>query len=389
MAGNLSTFDISSLGNIGNVGLSANSSGGLNSPVYNAPQPAAPINFGYTAPITQIVNSATTQAAPKVTYDPASFGDPNHPDLSNPYKIDQYNKYKQSQQQSSQQNNQPDINAQIDALFGPVQSLYNQQEDYLKNTQYPTELTGLNNQTKDLQDQLTNQQTQTNNTINSQQNELNKSQQSAYQQAVAAYNALKQQSISRFGGGSSAGQATQELANQQFLKSQGEVQGAYATSMGKLNQARNDLSTFVNQNSLKITRDHDYQVQQLDSALKQKLMEIASQRAQTEQAKAQQKLAVIQQSMQYAQQLNAAKEQALINLDTYKQQLQYQIAAGMSALNNQLSGVNTNPFRTPQQTSPYTQPQQTQPLTTNLQGGNILSGGNPSNDPNNPLQFLA
>lgn len=71
---------------------------------------------------------------------------------------------------------------------------------------------------------------------------LNKNMESAYSQAVRAYNALQQQGNARFGRGNSAGQAVNDLANQEFYRQQGELQ---TTNQGELGNIQKDYRRFL------------------------------------------------------------------------------------------------------------------------------------------------
>jgi hypothetical protein len=128
----------------------------------------------------------------------------------------------------------------------------------------------------------------------------------AYADATRAYNNLIQQGMSRFGAGSSAGPAMQELVNQEFLRSRGkmgqqEVQGQQDLGMEqtKLNnyisQKKTDLDTWKNDAVLKINEN-----------FRTSMDEIAFRRGDIEANKTRDKIAALQTAIGQAQEVKNA-----------------------------------------------------------------------------------
>jgi hypothetical protein len=78
-------------------------------------------------------------------------------------------------------------------------------------------------------------------------NQITQGAQSGYSDAIRAYNALKQQGMSRYGGGSSTGGAISELIGQQFLRTTGQARQATENARQQLGLEMGKVQTYISQ----------------------------------------------------------------------------------------------------------------------------------------------
>lgn len=126
------------------------------------------------------------------------------------------------------------------------------------------------------------------------QDQFNKQLRSAYENAVRAYNALNQQKIAKFGGGSSAGGAVGELAQQEYFKQQGNINDQQ--SQGDL-QFSNEFSKIGSYIGKKLTDLDNWKkdtMSQIQQNLSSALAEISARRGDVESNKTRDKLALLQ-----------------------------------------------------------------------------------------------
>lgn len=277
------------------------------------------------------------------------------------------------QEEARRAEEQRQLQSQVDAVYSPTASLLNEQENFLRTSQYPNEQKQLDVVRQNALGQVATAQTNTLADLASSETKLNQSKQSAYDQAVRAYNAIKQQGNARFGQGSSTGGAVLELAGQEFARQQGLTNQNFASQIGNLLTSRSKLNDWVNQNTMQINREHEAKMSQLDVEFKNRLFQINSLRTQNEIAKSQAKFQLVQEFSNQARALENAKQQQLMNFETYKQQVDYAISAQLNGLKNQLPSVETNPFQN--QTNTINQSQQNPVL-----GASRLIGYAPKRD---------
>lgn len=148
------------------------------------------------------------------------------------------------------------------------------------------------------------------------QTDLDNSKRSALAEAIRAYNALAQQRISRFGGGSSAGEAVGELANQEYFRQQGQTEQAFMREANKLKMQMSEIAMKQKQYEDYLELDKQNQLTELKKELNNTLSKIQMERNATEQAKSQMRINVIQDSMNRARQINdATRERGATILD--------------------------------------------------------------------------
>lgn len=230
-----------------------------------------------------------------------------------------------------------DMASQISEAYQPALNALGEYQNAVQSG-YEGDVSNVGQQYANTQQATTAQGQQLETSTNQEQDAFNKMLSSAYDDAVRAYNALKQQGINRFGGASSAGQAVGELAQQEFARQQGKtaqqgLQGTqqFATERTKIknyiSQKMNDLDTWKN------TALND-----LKKNLNDSLANIAMRRGDIEANKTKDKLAALQSAVQQSQQIASTDRQ-------FRQQL------ALAAV-NQLQTVSGRVF-TPQEWGQY------------------------------------
>lgn len=192
-------------------------------------------------------------------------------------------------------------------LIDEINSMYSNSMNYLgqlegnAKSDYETAL-GITNQSYGLAKQQSQAGYQQNlSALDTNQQELDTNKRSALSDAIRAYNALKQQRISRFGGGSSAGEAVGELANQEYFRQQGGIEKVYASEAGKIRQSITQLNLMQKNYEDQLALQQQEALAGLKTELNNKLAQIQGMRVETENAKSQMRLSAIQDSINRAQ----------------------------------------------------------------------------------------
>lgn len=162
--------------------------------------------------------------------------------------------------------------------------------------------------------------------------------QSALSEAIRSYNALKQQATARFGGASSAGQAVGELANQEFLRQQGQTQQAGVEGSAKFGVEYGKIKSYVQQKKDDLDQFKKEALAQLRDNLNKGLNEIRLRKADVEANKTKDRLALLQSTIEQARNMSLQDQQ-------FRQQL------GLAAV-SKLQEVSGRQF-TPQEWSSY------------------------------------
>lgn len=162
--------------------------------------------------------------------------------------------------------------------------------------------------------------------------------QSALSEAIRSYNALKQQATARFGGASSAGQAVGELANQEFLRQQGQTQQAGVEGSAKFGVEYGKIKSYVQQKKDDLDQFKKEALTQLRDNLNKGLNEIRLRKADVEANKTRDRLALLQSTIEQARNMALQDQQ-------FRQQL------GLAAV-SKLQEVSGRQF-TPQEWSSY------------------------------------
>ncbi len=135
---------------------------------------------------------------------------------------------------------QPDVEA-INREYAPIYENYDRDEQNLKNME-SSEETMLNENFAQAKTTLDKSKVEREGYKNEQEKSLNNQYRSAYEEAVRGKQALDQQGNVRFGGGSSAGRAMNEIADREFYRQSGKVQNTHMENLGKL---QSDWSKFL------------------------------------------------------------------------------------------------------------------------------------------------
>lgn len=190
----------------------------------------------------------------------------------------------------------------------------------------------------------------------------NRNKTSAYNDAVRYFNALAQQSTSRFGRGSSAGQAVGEIANQEFVRNQGNIEQSYADIQKELEAKWQDAVKTYASTRLKIDDWAATQISSLRQNLNTQLVQIQMSRAQTESDKTAKRLEVLDRARQELNAINLQKQQQSQALETWKEQQQFLIQ-------NKLVPIYSQTLNT----SGYTPTTSTLSAPTSTQGSSLIS----------------
>lgn len=132
------------------------------------------------------------------------------------------------------------------------------------------------------------------------QSELDYQRRSALENAVRARNALEQQRLSRFGGGSSAGMAASELIGQETQRQMGGIEQTYIQEARVLKQSMENLSLSQKQYEDQLNLEKRSVLDGLKKELNSRLSQIQMLRGEAESGKQAARLNVIQQSIERA-----------------------------------------------------------------------------------------
>lgn len=149
---------------------------------------------------------------------------------------------------------------------------------------------------------------------------------SAADEARRYYNALKQQALSLYGSASSAGSGVGELATQQYLRNQGQLQNSLSTALQGLGQEGIKLGNYISEKKTQLDSWLRDAQQQISDNYATRIGEINSQRGMAEANKTNAKLALLQQSIQQSQQVQQAQQSFMQNLASWTVQQAQQTA---------------------------------------------------------------
>ena len=131
------------------------------------------------------------------------------------------------------------------------------------------------------------------------------SQEDVLDQNVVDYNALEQRANVRYGGGSSLGDLMRELAAKELYKQQGLTRREGQAGNVQFETQIQDAKLFMNQKIGDLEQFKKESLGSIASNLKASLAEISSRRGQTDTAKAEAKLGLLQQARQEAASISA------------------------------------------------------------------------------------
>lgn len=209
-------------------------------------------------------------------------------------------------QQGGQQ--QPNYDQLIEDLYNQGISVLNDQEAQVR-AGNEADVQSLNNQYNQQSRSIANEQTQYNQEYDTQEKKYNDTIKTALNQAITAYNALQQQQRTRFGLGSSAGQAVGELAQQEYFRQQGNIQNKQAEGSLQFQQERDKIKQYIGEKTTKLDEWKTDALNQLRVELGNKLNEIASRKYDLAQNKTRDKMNILESVRQQALQIAEADKQ--------------------------------------------------------------------------------
>lgn len=177
-------------------------------------------------------------------------------------------------------------------------------------------------------------------------NDFNESYRSAVGEAIRAYQNLNQQRMSRYGGGSSVGGALGELANTEFLRNQGKLLAQRASGEQAFNLEGSRLKKYVDE---KLSSWDSWKADALDkirTKLRDGLSEIAMRKGEAELNKTKDRIALLQDSINRARQVQDMDTQFRQNLISYAVQKAAELGQNNFTISdipgvvNQLMGYN-------------------------------------------------
>jgi len=192
----------------------------------------------------------------------------------------------------------------IDALYEPaLRATYDAENNINTGTQ--EDIAGLE---RNYQNEYGKTQTEKGNLLtdtSTAQSAFEKTLRSALSEALRAYNALQQQTRARFGMGNSAGQAVGELAQQEFFRQQGAVGEKGVEGSAQFETEKSRIGQFVAQ---KVKDLDNYKLDAMDQIkknLRTQLAEVAARRTDIESNKTRDKMAILQDNMNRARQIES------------------------------------------------------------------------------------
>lgn len=202
--------------------------------------------------------------------------------------------------------------------------------------------------------QLGSDRTQAMGTLDTQERAGQTRKEDALAQARRLYQQLISGTQARFGGTSSAGKYASEIQGAEQQRQMGQVDRQSNEFVQQINTARNNVESQYQTGLLKLKQTMQQSLTSAQSEFNSKIADIASSRAQTEQAKASMRLqalqdlrnktfAVQQQNTQFEQQLAAMREQSNLQIQNYAsqtQQAQNFGQTGLNTFNQSTSGFN-------------------------------------------------
>lgn len=230
---------------------------------------------------------------------------------------------------SSSQNNNPGFSVpsgpsdeDLNAIYNPIFSNLDAQKSSLESAKL-NDLGLIDQSQSDAAAAVANQRTANKGEFDASSQSLAQQRESALQQAVRNYLGLQQQSIARFGGSSSAGQATQELAGQEYYRQSGNTEQTAVAELGKLIRQNTQANLFFDEEENRIRREANVQKSEIAKGYTQALLQIETSRSMAESEKASRKLA---EKQRYNDALSAISNQVASNrmaLETWKEQQSY------------------------------------------------------------------
>lgn len=195
---------------------------------------------------------------------------------------------------------------EISNAYGPALSALNDLERMLG--QNKTEnLSGVGLTYGEGQAAIGNEQKELEGNLSTQNQNLETGLQSALAEAVRYYNGLKQQSMARFGQGSSTGGAVSELAYQEFLRNSGKLQNSFAQGSAQLAQEGVKLQNYISTKLSSLDQWKREAVSRINENFSNQIAQIGARRGEIEVNKTNAKLQALQTAMQNAKNVEAVE----------------------------------------------------------------------------------
>lgn len=227
-----------------------------------------------------------------------------------------------------------DYTAEINSIFNPTYSALQQQEQALMG-QKQTAIDTLTEQSRQLQEALDTNVGQVNKDVEKNKQELYQGRSSALDQARRAYNASLQQGRSNLGAGSSAGAAVSEIIGQEYQRGHADIEKAYANNMGAIVDYSQRVQEMAFQQAQNIQKEHGLGLKSISDEFASRMASIAMDRASLESAKAQMRMDLLREAQARSQQLAAARDSALFELQTWSQKQKAMVNQSITEVNNQ------------------------------------------------------
>lgn len=228
-------------------------------------------------------------------------------------------------------------NDQINQAYQPTMDYLNQlsNEYSLTGQPYQSAETALKDNYGALVPAVENRAKEQNTALDTQGQQVTNREQNALAQARQLYNELSQSNLARFGTGSSAGGASNEILGRATSQQFGTIGQTAEAGVQAITQERQKVADFVQEKKTQFDAAQKDAINNLQNSFRDKLNQIGLMKAQTEQAKTQARLDLLGQYRQQAFNLQAARQTADLQLETWLKQKQ----AGL----DQVAAFSTNP----------------------------------------------
>lgn len=208
---------------------------------------------------------------------------------------------------------QQDLSQQISELYNPALGLLGEQEAQVR-AGYPGEVQLEEERFGQEAKKYGTEQEQLLGDVQTQEEKYNKVIATALEDAYRAFNALNQQRRSRFGFGSSAGQAMGELASQEFFRQQGQIGQKQVEGTQEFATEKGRVKTYVRQKLDDLEIQKKDVLAQLKQNFEGKLNEIASARVGVESNKARDRMTLLQDTINMARSIADQDKQVRLQL---------------------------------------------------------------------------
>lgn len=322
---------------------------------YSVPAPASPESNIMSAPTPSPVQSAPTQSAPA------------------PYNASNYEQYalQNGLDVNSAQfaafrgtnGNTGDLNTAIDQAYNPAMTYLGQAESQLR-ADFPGYQGEVNAQYAQGVGQADTARAGALNSINVNQTTGLNQKNDALAGARRLYGELQRGNIQRFGGASSAGGAATEIQGAEMQRQFGSTERQFRDYTTQNEQQKTQLERSYNDQVMQLQTQKSASMNNLTRDFQAKLLSINQARAETEQARSQARVQALydlknkafqidQQNTAFMQQLQAQKESATVQLDTYAKQLKLQSGSAPQYQQPAIYAQTGLSSTSPQSTSQY------------------------------------